>query len=96
MGVFHLSHGKAYVFYPEISEEKTTAALLLDITPLDLTRGKGDWKGGVMFDYVYDRPYVSSVCSPLKANQSIHDCSCPRVEVSSRIGGDECRRIMGY
>ena len=34
--MFELSHGKAYVFYPEISEERTTAALLLDIDPIDL------------------------------------------------------------
>jgi 3' terminal RNA ribose 2'-O-methyltransferase Hen1 len=58
--VFELSHGKAYVFYPEVSERKTTIALLLDIDPVELARGKaGGWTGG-LFDYVNDRPYVSS------------------------------------
>ena len=33
--VFELNHGKAYVFYPEVSNERTTAALLLDIDPLN-------------------------------------------------------------
>ena len=37
---FELNHGNAYVFYPCVSDEKTTAALLLDIDPIDLARGK--------------------------------------------------------
>ena len=57
---FELSHGNAYVFYPEISNEKTTAALLLDIDPIDLARGKAESGVGGLFDYVNDRPYVSS------------------------------------
>ena len=57
---FEMSFGKAYVFYPEISDAKTTAALLLDINPLDLARGKQGSKDGGLFDYVNDRPYVSS------------------------------------
>ncbi|MDR2089173.1 MAG: 3' terminal RNA ribose 2'-O-methyltransferase Hen1, partial [Clostridiales Family XIII bacterium] len=58
--VFELSYGKAYVFYPEVSDERTTAALLLDIDPIDLARGKPGGTGGGLFDYVNDRPYVSS------------------------------------
>ena len=58
--VFELSHGNAYVFYPEVSNERTTAALLLDIDPIDLARGKVGTSGGGLFDYVNDRPYVSS------------------------------------
>jgi len=57
---FELNHGKAYVFYPEVSDERTTAALLLDIDPIDLARGKVGSTGGGLFDYVNDRPYVSS------------------------------------
>ena len=58
--MFELSHGKAYVFYPGASDERTTAALLLDIDPIDLARGKVGSTGGGLFDYVNDRPYVSS------------------------------------
>ena len=58
--MFELNHGKAYVYYPEISEERTTAALLLDIDPIDLARGKVGTTSGGLFDYVNDRPYVSS------------------------------------
>ncbi|MDR1204294.1 MAG: 3' terminal RNA ribose 2'-O-methyltransferase Hen1 [Peptococcaceae bacterium] len=57
---FELSYGKAYVFYPEISDERTTAALLLDIDPVGLARGRAGSSGGGLFDYVNDRPYVSS------------------------------------
>lgn len=56
---FDLSYGKAYVFYPEVSGHSTTAALLLDIDPIDLARHKNGGAGG-LFDYVNDRPYVSS------------------------------------
>jgi len=58
--VFEMTFGKAYVFYPEASERKTTATLLLDINPVDLARGKLGSKEGGLFDYVNDRPYVSS------------------------------------
>ena len=33
---FLLPMGKAYVFYPEVSDTKTTAALLLDLDPLSI------------------------------------------------------------
>ena len=57
---FALNYGKAYVFYPEVSDESTTAALLLDIDPIDLARGKVGSAEGGLFDYVNDRPYVCS------------------------------------
>ena len=57
---FALNYGKAYVFYPEVSDGRTTAALLLDIDPIDLARGKlGSGEGG-LFDYVNDRPYAAT------------------------------------
>jgi len=34
-----LSIGKAHIFYPENSDERTTASLLLDIDPIDMVRG---------------------------------------------------------
>jgi 3' terminal RNA ribose 2'-O-methyltransferase Hen1 len=52
--------GKVHVFYPEVSANRCTAALLLDMDPLDLARGKQGSTGGGLFDYVNDRPYVSS------------------------------------
>ncbi len=54
-----LPFGMAHVFYPEATEKKCTAALLLDIDPVGLVR-KG--KGGAfpLEQYVNDRPYVAS------------------------------------
>ncbi len=57
-----LSHGKAHVFYPEASKERCTAALLLDLDPIDLARGRRNASGDnfVLEAYVNDRPYVAS------------------------------------
>jgi 3' terminal RNA ribose 2'-O-methyltransferase Hen1 len=58
---FELNHGKAHIFYPEATKERCTAALILDIDPIDLARGKKGSSGeGGLFDYVNDRPYVTS------------------------------------
>jgi 3' terminal RNA ribose 2'-O-methyltransferase Hen1 len=50
------------VVYPEASTERCTAALLLDVDPVGLVRGRqgpgGD--GGLLAQYVNDRPYVAS------------------------------------
>ena len=54
--VFDLSFGKAHVFYPEANEQRCTAALLLDVDPVGLVRGRG----AVLTDYVNDRPYIAS------------------------------------
>ena len=57
---FELSFGQAHVFYPASTAERCTACLLLDVDPVRLVRGKGDWKGGLLDQYVNDRPYVAS------------------------------------
>ncbi len=59
---FELSVGKAHVFYPEKSEEKTTVCLLLDIDPIDMVRGARNLGGDgfALGHYVNDRPYVAS------------------------------------
>lgn len=58
---FPLSFGTAHVFYPEATEEKCTAALLLEIDPIDLVRRhKGAPDRAVLEQYVNDRPYVAS------------------------------------
>lgn len=59
-----LSFGKVHVFYPEVSETQCTAALLLDINAVALSRSRNrerqyasSFKLG---HYVNDRPYVAS------------------------------------
>src|SRR2546422_8592508 len=56
-----LGFGTAHVFYPEATEERCTAALLLEIDPIALVRGrKGSAPGAPLAQYVNDRPYVAS------------------------------------
>lgn len=60
--VFDLSFGRAHVFYPEASETRCTMALLLDVDPVGLVRGRRGPKGegGLLHQNVNDRPYVAS------------------------------------
>ena len=58
---FEMSFGKAHLFYPEANEKRCTAALLLDVDPVGLVRGKrGQSEGATLDQYVNDRPYVLS------------------------------------
>ena len=55
-----LSFGRAVMFYPEANENRTTFAMLLDIDPVALVRGKNKSSQGLFDQYVSDRPYVAS------------------------------------
>ncbi len=51
--------GNGTVFYPEASEEVCTAAVLLDVDPVGIVRGRGG-KGGAEDQPVNDRRYLAS------------------------------------
>ncbi len=59
---FPQSVGTAHVFYPERTRRRCTAALLLEVDPVALVRGRqgpsGD--GFALGQYVNDRPYAAS------------------------------------
>ncbi|MEM8506097.1 MAG: 3' terminal RNA ribose 2'-O-methyltransferase Hen1 [Cyanobacteria bacterium P01_D01_bin.1] len=65
---FALGFGQAHVFYPEASAERCTVALLLEVDPVGLVRGKSarhssrqnGQQNGIFDQYVNDRPYVAS------------------------------------
>src|SRR5882724_4507031 len=59
---FGLSFGRAHVFYPDAGPDRCTAALLLDIDPVQLaqTRHTPAGRDFVLQPYVNDRPYVAS------------------------------------
>ncbi|KIF07143.1 methyltransferase type 12 [Streptomyces sp. RSD-27] len=62
---FATSHGTAHVFYPEATDQRCTAALLLEVDPVALVRcGQGKGRGGApdaaLAQYVNDRPYAAS------------------------------------
>lgn len=54
--------GQAHIFYPEATPERCTAALLLELDPVGLVRGKdgASGEGFALQQYVNDRPYVAS------------------------------------
>jgi 3' terminal RNA ribose 2'-O-methyltransferase Hen1 len=58
-----LAFGRATVVFPERSEERCTAALVIEVDPVGLVRGPGRAD-----QYVNDRPYVASsyLCVALK------------------------------
>ena len=58
-----LAVGRAHIFYPESSVDRTTVALMLEIDPIDMVRGGGrnlSGRGFSLGQYVNDRPYVAS------------------------------------
>ncbi|MDQ6749855.1 MAG: 3' terminal RNA ribose 2'-O-methyltransferase Hen1, partial [Actinomycetota bacterium] len=57
---FSVPFGEAYVFYPEVSDERCTAALLLDVDPVGLVRRGHTGPSFALAEYVNDRPYVAS------------------------------------
>jgi 3' terminal RNA ribose 2'-O-methyltransferase Hen1 len=59
---FALPFGTAHVFYPQAGIERCTAALVLDVDPIALVRGRQGAGGdsGLLNQYVNDRPYAAS------------------------------------
>ena len=58
-----LAFGRAVVLFPEANEDRCQAALLLQIDPIALVRGpsgRGQQDGGLLDQYVNDRPYTAS------------------------------------
>ena len=57
---FDLAFGRVHVFYPEAAQDTCTAALLLEVDPVKLSRrARGD-AGFALLPYVNDRPYALS------------------------------------
>ena len=54
--------GEAHVFYPEATEDRCTAALVLEVDPIGLVRNKrfGGRDAFSLAQYVNDRPYAAS------------------------------------
>lgn len=65
-----LTFGKAWLFYPEAAEERCEAALVLDVDPVGLVRGKGQ-ADGLMDQYVNDRPYAASSFLSVALNKTL-------------------------
>jgi 3' terminal RNA ribose 2'-O-methyltransferase Hen1 len=57
---FALAFGTVHVFYPEAIDDCCTAAMLLDVDPVGLARGRRNTGNELLAQYVNDRPYVAS------------------------------------
>jgi 3' terminal RNA ribose 2'-O-methyltransferase Hen1 len=59
---FGLSVGVAHVFYPEATRQRCTVALLVEVDPVGLVRGRRGvaGEGFALGQYVNDRPYAAS------------------------------------
>ena len=59
---FEVASGVAHVMYPEVGDERCTAALLLEVDPVELVRSaRGPaGEGFSLGQYVNDRPYAAS------------------------------------
>jgi 3' terminal RNA ribose 2'-O-methyltransferase Hen1 len=57
---FDLAFGTVHVFYPEATDDRCTAALVLDVDPVGLARARRNTGNEMLAQYVNDRPYVAS------------------------------------
>jgi 3' terminal RNA ribose 2'-O-methyltransferase Hen1 len=72
-----LAFGKARLFYPEASETKCSAVLLLDVDPVALVRGNGN-ANGLLEQYVNDRPYAASSYLSVAMGRMLRDAIAGR------------------
>ncbi len=80
-----LSFGRAHIFFPEATEARCTMAMLLEIDPIEMARGRRDQAGGLpLAEYINDRPYVASSFLSVAIAQVL----------GSALKGD-CREIPG-
>jgi len=75
---FPTAAGEAHVFYPEATPRRCTAALLLEVDPVALVRGRAgadpknsrpEHRDGELAQYVNDRPYAASSMLAVALNQ---------------------------
>ncbi len=72
---FATAAGEAHVFYPEATPARCTAALLLEVDPVALVRGRAGagpgpgHRDGELAQYVNDRPYAASSMLAVALNQ---------------------------
>jgi 3' terminal RNA ribose 2'-O-methyltransferase Hen1 len=55
-----LGFGRAHVVYPQATQERCTAALVVDVDPVGLVRERRRAAGFALRQYVNDRPYAAS------------------------------------
>jgi 3' terminal RNA ribose 2'-O-methyltransferase Hen1 len=90
--------GTAHVFYPEAGEARCTAALLLEVDPIALVRGKHS----ELTQYVNDRPYAASSMLAVALKEAFRtaltgrcdarpDLAATRIPLEIRVPALRCR-----
>src|SRR5215510_5794643 len=80
--------GNATVFYPEATDDGCTAAVLLDVDPVGMVRGRGG-KGGAEDQYVSDRPYVASSLLSVVLSRWFNSALAGRCERKPNLAASE-------
>src|ERR1700733_6703827 len=57
---FDMSFGKVHVYYPEVSAERCSACLLLDVDAVGMVRGKNADQNFLLAQFLNDRAYAAS------------------------------------
>ncbi|NGX61698.1 MAG: Ubiquinone biosynthesis O-methyltransferase [Chlamydiae bacterium] len=70
LNTLSLPFGEAHVFFPEMTEERCTAALLINVDPIKLVRKGRRNENFALAEYVNDRPYVASSLMSVALNQA--------------------------
>src|SRR4028118_1486093 len=87
---FDMSIGHVHVFYPEATEDRCTAALLLDIDPIGLVRGRRGFRGDnrVLEHYVNDRTYTASSFLSVALAHVYRDAMAARSKERESLAGE--------
>lgn len=74
-----LPFGQSYIFYPEASNERCAAVLMLDVDPVALVRGRrGGSREALLDHYVNDRPYAASSFLSVAMARTLRDAMAAR------------------
>ncbi len=83
-----LPFGQAYLFYPEATAERCEAALVLDVDPVGLVRGKG-FGDGLQDQYGNDRPYAASSFLAVALSRSLRTAMTGRSKERQELADSE-------
>ena len=86
---FHVGVGTAQVFWPQATSERSSVALLLEVDPIALVRGKSSSgeAGLSLFQYVNDRPYVASSMLSVAMGKVFRSAMAGRCEARPELVG---------
>jgi len=80
--------GRSVLFFPEASDSRCEAALMLEVDPIQLVRGRPAGQGdGLLAHYVNDRPYAASSFLSVTINRVLRDAMAGRAKEREELAG---------